>query len=60
MGLVLQGILNMPYPDDPAELDIMTWVQARSAMREACAEIERLRAQVEALTPSTPPRDGVE
>jgi hypothetical protein len=43
MGLVLQGVLNAPYPDDPAEMDIVTWVQARSAMREAAREIERLR-----------------
>lgn len=59
MGLVLQGILNMPYPDDPAEMDIVTWLQARAAMREAWAEIERLRAEVDVLSPSTPPRDDV-
>lgn len=43
MGLVLHGILNMPYPDDPAQLDVVTWAQAKSAMREASAEIEHLR-----------------
>lgn len=59
MGLVLQGILNMPYPDDPAEMDALTWLQARAAMREAWAEIERLRAEVDAPSPSTPPRDDV-
>jgi hypothetical protein len=42
MGLILQGILTMPYPDDPADLDPVTWTQTRSAMREADAEIERL------------------
>ena len=43
MGLALEGTLNMPYPDDPAEMDVVTWMQARNAMRDAWAEIERLR-----------------
>lgn len=47
MGLVLHGILNMPYPDDPADLDVVTWAHAKSAMREASAEIERLREVME-------------
>ena len=44
MGLVLEGILNAPYPDDPAEMSVVEWAQARAAMSEAGAEISRLRA----------------
>lgn len=49
MSLVLQGILNMPYPDDPAGLDYTTWVQAKAAMRSAWAEIEEQRKRIEEL-----------
>ena len=45
MGLVLEGMLNAPYPDDPAEMGIVEWAQARNAMREAWVEIERLREE---------------
>lgn len=44
MGLVLMGTLNAPYPDDPAEMDLVEWFQARNAMRNAAAEIERLKS----------------
>ncbi len=43
MGLIMHGALNAPYPDDPAEMGAVEWVQARSAMRDASAEIKRLR-----------------
>ena len=46
MGLVLQGVLNMPYPDDPAELGAVEYAQAIGAMRSASIEIERLRGLV--------------
>lgn len=44
MGLVLTGILNAPYPDDPSEMDIVTWCQVLSAMRTAAAKIDTLQA----------------
>lgn len=47
MSLVLIGTLRAPYPDDPAEMGALEWAQARAAMRDAAAEIERLRALVE-------------
>lgn len=47
--LMLHGVLNMPLPDDPAELDIVTWTQFRDRARQAGDEITRLRAQVAAL-----------
>lgn len=43
MGLVTTGILNMPLPDDPAEMDIITWVQIKHAMRDGAREIYLLR-----------------
>ncbi len=46
MGLVTHGILNMPLPDDPSEIDLVTWVQVKSAMREASREIRLLQALV--------------
>lgn len=44
MGMMLQGILNMPLPDDPAELDAMTWLQIKDRMREAASELGRLQS----------------
>lgn len=44
MSLMLMGVLNMPLPDDPAEMDIVTWLQVKNAMRDAAKEIELLRA----------------
>jgi hypothetical protein len=48
--IMLIGVLNMPMPDDPKELDILTWVQFLDRARQAAAriasdadEIERLR-----------------
>lgn len=42
MGLVLHGTLNAPYPDDPSGMSVVEWAQARSAMRSASAEIDRM------------------
>jgi len=42
------AVLNMPLPDDPSELDAITWVQFRSRAREAAADAERWRARAEA------------
>lgn len=46
MGLVNQGILNMPLPGNPGDLDIVTWMQIQSAMRNAAQEIDLLRTAV--------------
>ena len=48
MGLVMIGVLNAPYPDDPAEIGVVEWTQARSAMREAAAHIIAIEARVKA------------
>jgi hypothetical protein len=56
LGLVLTGTLNAPYPDDPSEMDIVTWMQALSAMRSAAARIETLEA---ALRPFASAATGV-
>lgn len=47
--LMLHGVLNMPLPDDPADLDIVTWVQFRDRARQASCEIERLNAEIARL-----------
>lgn len=47
MGLMLQGILNMPLPDDPAKLDVMTWLQIKDRMRQAASELGRLQGLLE-------------
>lgn len=44
MAIMLQGVLRMPLPDNPADLDPMMWAQIRDRMREAADEIERLHA----------------
>lgn len=46
--LMLHGVLNMPLSDDPAELDLLTWVQFRDRARQASAEITRLQAALAA------------
>ena len=43
MGIMLQGVLRMPLPDNPADLDPMMWIQIVDRMREAANEIDRLR-----------------
>jgi len=43
MGLVFHGTLNAPYPDDPSDMDVFEWVQARNAMREASQKILHLQ-----------------
>lgn len=57
MGLILEGILNMPMPDDPSDLDIVTWVQVKAAMRDAAAEIARLKLIEEAKSIAAVPTD---
>lgn len=46
--LMLHGVLNMPLSDDPAELDLLTWVQFRDRARQASAEITRLTSALAA------------
>ncbi len=41
--MVLEGVLNAPYPDDPAELGAIEWAAVKSAMTSAAAEIARQR-----------------
>lgn len=38
------GVLRMPLPDDPCDMDTLTWWQFRDRARGAADEIERLRA----------------
>lgn len=45
MSRMLQGILNMPLPDDPAKLDPMMWLQVKDLMREASIELTRLETE---------------
>lgn len=40
--LMLHGVLNMPLPDDPSDLDLITWVQFRDRARQASTMIEAL------------------
>jgi len=50
---MLHGVLNMPLPDDPAEMGAVEWVQFRDRAREASSRILELEADkailVEAL-----------
>jgi hypothetical protein len=46
MGLVLKGTLNMPLPDDPADMDLVTWAQVKMAMRDASREIDLLQTAI--------------
>ena len=43
---MLHGILNMPLPDDPPELQQIEWLQFRQAARQASAEITRLTSEL--------------
>lgn len=38
--LMLLGVLRQPLPDDPAQLDALTWAQIRDRMRQAADRIE--------------------
>ena len=42
---MLHGVLNMPLPDDPRELDAMTWLQFRDRASDASAQIASLTAE---------------
>lgn len=51
--VMLLGVLGMPLPDNPAEMDAMTWLQFRARARQAAEriaadadEIERLKDAV--------------
>lgn len=39
--LMLLGVLGMPLPDDPAEVDPMMWHQLKGRLHEAATRIER-------------------
>ena len=45
--IMLHGVLNMPLPSDPAELDIVTWLQFKGRARDASSRIEELEAEIE-------------
>lgn len=49
MGLITKGVMNMPLPDDPAELGFVEWVQIKSRMRAAGAMLDRQEAEIEKL-----------
>ena len=42
MGLILKGILRMPMPDNPEEIDLVSWGQVKGAMRDAADALDRL------------------
>jgi hypothetical protein len=42
--LMLHGALNMPLPNDPAECDIVTWVQFKARARQASDLIKKLES----------------
>jgi len=46
---MLHGVLNMPLPDDPKEIDLVTWLQFRDRAREASARIRELEAERDRL-----------
>lgn len=46
---MLHGVLNMPLPDDPKEIDLVTWVQFRDRAREAAYRIRELEAERDRL-----------
>lgn len=48
MAIMLQGVLRMPLPDNPADLGPMMWAQIKGRMREAADEIDRLEREVSA------------
>lgn len=48
MSIILQGVLDFPWPDDPTGIDLVGWAQIRSRMREASAELSRLQGLLEA------------
>lgn len=39
--IMLLGVLRMPLPDDPAEVDSWMWVQLKDRIQEAATRIER-------------------
>lgn len=52
--LMLHGVLNMPLPDNPAECDIVAWVQFKQRAREASTRIIELEAK---LADGHPPKE---
>ena len=47
--VMLQGVLNMPLPDDPTEIDLVTWVQFKNRAKEAADRILADAEVIEAL-----------
>lgn len=47
--IMLTGVLRMPMPDDPKDLDSVTWVQFVGRAREAADTITALQAENERL-----------
>lgn len=43
--LMLHGVLNMPLPNDPKELELFEWVQFRDRARQASERIKELEAE---------------
>lgn len=59
--IMLHGALNMPLPDDPAQLNLATWMQFKDRARQASTrianledEITALRARIEAVETALP------
>ena len=55
--LMLIGVLGMPMPDNPADLDVVTYMQFVSRARQAAAE---LQARTDALVDLLDAMDAVD
>lgn len=44
--IMLLGVLRMPLPDGPAELNHIEWLQIKDRMRQAADELEHLRREL--------------
>ena len=45
--IMLLGVLRMPLPDEPAELNPIEWLQIKDRMRQAADELEQLRRELD-------------
>ena len=48
--VMLMGILKMPLPDNPTQLDALTWIQFRGTALQAAERIEADANTIERLT----------
>lgn len=49
MGMVTLAVLGMPLPDDPSELDLLTWFQIKDRMRDAHRQLTEARDEIQYL-----------